>query len=134
MATYLGKEGVLKAVTTGGTAVLVAELTGWNLTAQAEIIDDTAIGDTWATKKTGIKSWSGSCECWFDGDDAAQVDLQEGEEVDLEFYPEGDSLGNNIFTGTARISSIEAGNGGVNGNVTYSVNFEGTGALTRATA
>lgn len=62
------------------------------------------MGDTWRSHKTGLNSWSGSLECWFDDTDTAQGNLTLGASVTLDLQPEGTDLGDFLLTGTATIT------------------------------
>lgn len=83
----------------------------------------------WAAKIPGIKSWTSSCDGVYFLDDtgleAAQTAFMNGNEVKLEF---SNSSGL-AYSGQAVITSmsVEAGQEDV---VSYTISFEGTGALT----
>lgn len=128
MANHKGSEGTVKI----GTADLIAELKSWSLSQSANTIDDSTIGDAWATKKAGQKSWSGSVETFWDETDAAQTALTIGAEVTLNMYPEGATSGDTYWTGSAIVTSIE-NSGSIDGIVEASFSFEGNGALTEST-
>ena len=128
MATHHGKDGTVKV---GANAV--AEIDSWNVRSQADIADDTAMGDTWKTHLVGMKSWSGQLTChWDETDTNGQEALIEGASVTLNLYPEGGGTGATYFTGTATISDtgIDVNKGGV---VQRTFSFTGNGALTRTT-
>ena len=98
----------------------------------AETIDTTVkTTGGWASKITGIKSWTSSCDGVYFVDDAgleaAQAAFMNGTAVSLEF-----SNSNGLtYSGQAVITSmsVEAGQEDI---VSYTISFEGTGALSVA--
>ena len=98
----------------------------------AETIDTTVkTTGGWAAKIPGIKSWTSSCDGVYFVDDAgleaAQTAFMNGTAVSLEF---SNSSGLS-YSGQAVITSmsVEAGQEDI---VSYTISFEGTGALTAA--
>jgi len=129
MATFSGNAGIVK---TGSNAV--AEVLDFSISESANTIDDTVLGDASTTHKTGLLSWSGSINCyWDDTDTNGQVALTIGSSVALNLLPEGDTTGDAQYSGTATITGIERaiGNDSI---VTQSFTFTGNGALTIGTA
>ena len=103
-----------------------------SLEMSAETIDTTVkTTGGWASKITGIKSWTSSCDGVYFLDDAgleaAQTAFMNGAAVQLEFS-KGVEL---VYSGQAVITSmaVEAGQEDI---VSYTISFEGTGALTVA--
>ena len=101
-----------------------------SLEMSAETIDTTVKSTGgWASKIPGIKSWTSSCDGVYFVDDAgleaAQTAFMNGTAVSLEFT---NSSGLS-YSGQAVITSmsVEAGQEDV---VSYTISFEGTGALT----
>ena len=101
-----------------------------SLEMSAETIDTTVKSTGgWAAKIPGIKSWTSSCDGVYFLDDtgleAAQTAFMNGNAVQLEF---SNSSGL-AYSGQAVITSmsVEAGQEDV---VSYTISFEGTGALT----
>ena len=103
-----------------------------SLEMSAETIDTTVKSTGgWASKIPGIKSWTSSCDGVYFVDDAgleaAQTAFMNGTAVSLEF-----SNSNGLsYSGQAVITSmsVEAGQEDI---VSYTISFEGTGALTVA--
>ena len=101
-----------------------------SLEMSAETIDTTVKSTGgWASKIPGIKSWTSSCDGVYFVDDAgleaAQAAFMNGTEVKLDF-----SNSNGLaYSGQAVITSmsVEAGQEDI---VSYTISFEGTGALT----
>ena len=101
-----------------------------SLEMSAETIDTTVKSTGgWAAKIPGIKSWTSSCDGVYFVDDAgleaAQTAFMIGTEVKLDF---SNSSGL-AYSGQAVITSmsVEAGQEDI---VSYTISFEGTGALT----
>ena len=101
-----------------------------SLEMSAETIDTTVKSTGgWASKIPGIKSWTSSCDGVYFLDDAgleaAQAAFMNGTEVKLDFT----NSSGLAYSGQAVITSmsVEAGQEDV---VSYTISFEGTGALT----
>jgi hypothetical protein len=130
MATISGNDGIIKV----GTSA-VAEVQNWDITETAATIRDTAMGDTWETRKTGLKSWTGNITCHLDDTDTSgQEALTVGAEVTLALYPEGDTTGDEEYTGSAIITSVNSSGSFDNTTVQRSFSFEGNGELTKTSA
>lgn len=130
MATHKGNSGVIKAVTEGGSVAAVGEVKSFRIDTAGDTIEDSAMGDSARTYLPGMTSWNGNIEAHYDPADAAQEDLVEGAKIDIEVYPTGASAGKKL-TGEAIVTSVGIGNE-TEGVVSLAVNFQGTGALTRA--
>ena len=131
MASHTGVDGVLKYDSNA-----VAELTAWTLDINQEPVESTALGQSSRSFKPGITTWTGSAECFWDETDTAQsaidTDMSTVTTKTLEMYPEGTTSGDTVFSGTVIISSISR-TSSVNGMVTASFSFQGTGGLTKTT-
>lgn len=131
MASHTGVDGVLKYDSNA-----VAELSSWTLDINQEPVESTALGQSSRSYKPGITNWSGSAECFWDESDTAQsqidTDMATVTTKTLELYPEGTTSGDTYFSGTVIIESISR-NAAVNGMVTASFTFRGTGGLTKTT-
>lgn len=127
MATHHGKEGV---VTAGGTAV--GELTGFTLETTGDVVEDTALSDATKSFITGRTSFSGTLEMHYDETDSPQQTLTAGSSISFILLPEGNTSGDEKFSGTGIITGMSVNNA-MDGIVARSVTFQGTGALTRAT-
>jgi len=126
--TYKGKDGIIKAVTTGGTPAAVAEVKSFTIDTVGDTIEDTVMGDDSRTFKPGLKSFTLSLEAHYDPADPGQVDLIEGETFDFELLPES----GNKLTGTAIVTGNNIGVEFENSIIGFAVTAQGTGALTRA--
>ena len=127
MATHHGKEGVVKA---GGTGI--GELTGFTLETTADVVEDTALTDATKSFLAGRTSFSGSLDMNYDETDSPQQTLTVGSSIDFVLLPEGNSSGDESFTGSGIITSMSVTNG-MDAVITRNVNFQGTGTLTRGT-
>ena len=127
MATHHGKEGVVKA---GGTAI--GELTGFTLETTADVVEDTQLSDATKSFLAGRTSFSGTLEMSYDESDSPQQTLTVGSSISFVLLPEGDTSGDESFTGTGIVTGMSVNNA-MDAVITRSVTFQGTGALTRAT-
>jgi hypothetical protein len=128
MATHFGKEGV---VTAGGTGI--GELTGYTLETTADVVEDTQLSDAAKTFVAGRTSFSGTLEMSYDETDSPQQTLTAGTSISFILAPEGNSSGDETFTGTGIVTGMSV-NVSLDGITTRSVTFQGTGTLTRGTA
>ena len=127
MATHFGKEGV---VTAGGTGI--GELTGYTLETTADVVEDTQLSDAGKTFVAGRTSFSGTLEMSYDETDSPQQTLTAGTTIAFILAPEGNSSGDETFTGSGIVTGMNV-NVTLDGITTRSVTFQGTGALTRGT-
>ena len=128
MATHHGKEGVVKA---GGSGI--GELTGFTLETTADVVEDTQLSDSAKTFVAGRTSFSGSLEMSYDETDSPQQTLTAGTTIAFILAPEGNSSGDETFTGSGIVTGMSV-NVTLDGITTRSVTFQGTGTLTRGTA
>ena len=127
MATHHGKEGV---VTAGGTGV--GELTGFTLETTGDVVEDTALTDATKSFVAGRTSFSGTLEMHYDETDSPQQTLTAGSSISFILLPEGNSSGDESFTGTGIVTGMSVTNG-MDAIISRSVTFQGTGTLTRGT-
>ena len=127
MATHHGKEGI---VTAGGTGV--GELTGFTLETTADVVEDTALTDATKSFLAGRTSFSGTLEMSYDETDSPQQTLTVGSSIAFILLPEGDTSGDESFTGSGIVTGMSVNNA-MDAVITRSVTFQGTGALTRGT-
>ncbi len=127
MATHHGKEGV---VTAGGTGV--GELTGFTLETTADVVEDTQLSDSTKSFIAGRTSFSGTLEMSYDETDSPQQTLTAGSSISFVLLPEGNTSGDEDFTGTGIVTGMSI-NDALDSIVTRSITFQGTGALTRST-
>ena len=127
MATHHGKEGVVKA---GGTAI--GEITGFTLETTADVVEDTELSDSTKSFLAGRTSFSGTLEMSYDETDSPQQTLTAGTTIAFILAPEGNSSGDETFTGSGIVTGMSV-NVTLDGITTRSVTFQGTGALTRGT-
>jgi len=128
MATHAGSEGTVKS---GANAI--AEIRSFSLEESADTIEDTTMGDTSRTYLTGLKTFSGSVDVFWDETDTnGQVSFAVGSSVTLAVYPEGDTSGDTYYSGTAIVTGRTI-TSSFDGMVEASFTLQGTGALTAAT-
>jgi len=128
MATATGKDG---AVYVGANAV--AEIRDWSLETTSEVVNDTVMGDTWMTNKATQKSWTASFNAFWDpSDSTGQGALDEGSEVTLNLYPEGNTSTKTYWTGSAIITSVSKSSS-FDGLIEASFSATGNGSLTEDT-
>lgn len=125
MATHHGKEGVVKI-----GANTVAEIVDFSVNEQAEIADDTAMGDAANTHLVGHVSWTAECKChWDETDTSGQGAMTIGASVVLHLHPEGATSGDVDMTGTATVTG-KSQSVPLRGVVEQSFTLTGNGALT----
>ena len=127
MATHHGKEGIVKA---GGTAI--GELSGFTIETTADVVEDTELSDSTKSFLAGRTSFSGTLEMSYDETDSPQQTLTAGTSIAFILLPEGDTSGDESFTGSGIVTGMSVTNG-MDAVITRSVTFQGTGALTRGT-
>ena len=100
MATHAGSEGTVKS-----GANEIAEIRSFSLEESADTIEDTTMGDTSRTYLTGLKTFSGSVDVFWDETDTnGQVSFSVGASVTLAVYPEGATSGDTYYSGTAIVT------------------------------
>ena len=127
MATHHGKEGVIKV----GSDV-AGEVTGFTLETTGDVVEDTQLSDAAKSFIAGRTSFSGSIDMNYDETDTAQENLTVGSSVSFTVLPEGNTSGDQSFTGSGIVTSMCITNG-MDAVVTRTVNFQGSGALTKGT-
>ena len=127
MAVHHGKEG---EVVVGGSAV--GELVSFTLETTGDVVESTKMADAAKTFIAGRTSFSGSLEMHFDEADSVQTQLTAGASITFKLLPEGSSTGDRKFEGSSVITGMSVSQP-LDGIVTRSVTFQGTGALTIGT-
>jgi hypothetical protein len=123
MANHKGSEGLAKF--SGGT---IAEVKDWSVSETAETIDDTVMGETARTKKSGLTSASGSLTAfWDETDTTGQGAMTIGAEAEMILYPEGSSGTKATFNAIITEKGVSTT---LDGMVETSVSFEANGAIT----
>jgi predicted secreted protein len=127
MATHTGSEGLIKI-----GADTLGELRSYSLETTGDTIEDTSMGDSARTYKSGLTAWSGTASLYFDEADTAQVALTVGSSITIKVYFEGASSGDKFYEGTAIVTgkSVSAS---FDGLVESEISFTGTGALALST-
>lgn len=128
MATHTGSEGTVKV---GANAV--AEIRSFSLEESGETIETTSMGDAARTYVAGLKTFTGTIECfWDETDTTGQGALTVGSEITINVYPEGDTSGDTYYTGTAIVTGASLSSS-FDGMVERSFSIQGSGALTEST-
>lgn len=128
MATHAGYGGAVKVA-----SVAVAEVKDFTLETTANTADTTVLGGSgWTDVDVTTKSWTASLNCIWDDDDAGQQDLVEGLTVTLNLYPRGDSTGNELWSGSALVTSVSK-TVSAEGLIEASISVTGKGAMAETT-
>ena len=127
MATHHGKEGVVKS----GSNV-IGEATSFTLETSADVVEDTQLSDAAKSFITGRTSFSGTIDMNYDETDTAQETLTVGSSISFTVLPEGNTSGDQSFTGSGIVTGMSINNG-MDAVVSRSVTFQGTGTLTKGT-
>ena len=127
MATLVGKDGVVKI---GSNTI--GEIRTYSLEQTMDVIEDSTIGDADRTYASGLKTFSGSMDVYFDDTDTGQLDVQVGDTGTINVQVEGDTTGDHQLSGSIIVTgrTITAS---FDGMVEASISFQGTGALTEGT-
>lgn len=125
MATHTGSEGTVHV---GANAI--AEIRSYSIEETSDTVEDTSMGDSFRTHKATLRSWTASVDVfWDETDTTGQVALVPGSEVTINVYPEGNTSGDDYYTGTAIVTSKSV-TASFDGMVEASVGLQGTGTLT----
>ena len=122
-----GKEGVIK---TGSN--VTGSVTGFTIDTTADVVEDTSLGNSAKTYLAGRTAFSGSIDMNYDETDASQEEMDVGSSLAFTLLPEGNSTGDQSFSGSGIVTSMSVGVS-LDGVSTRSVAFQGTGALTIGT-
>jgi predicted secreted protein len=127
MATHTGSEGLIKI-----GADTLGELRSYSLETTGDTIEDTSMGDSARTYKSGLTAWSGTASLYFDEADTAQTALTVGSSITIKVYFEGASSGDKFYEGTAIVTG-QSVSASFDGLVESEISFTGTGALALST-
>ena len=129
MAVHKGSEGVVKM-----GANTEAEVVSFSVDETADTIESTALSNSARIYVSDLVGFSGTIDChWDETDSTGQGAMTVGSSVTLNLYPEGSASSATYYTGTAIITSISRANA-IGSIVSASFSFQGTNALTSATA
>ena len=146
MATYTGQTGVIKMDNTSGTATAIAEVTAFSIDHTVNTVESTAMGDQYRQYRTSVNEWSGSADIYLDSTDITNfgaILVGEGAggngtiagveaTVSIEAYPGGDTAGFPKLSGEVIVTGFSV-SAEMEGMVTATISFQGTGALTLTT-
>ena len=127
MATHHGKEGV---VTVAGTAI--GNVTGFTIDTTHDDVEDTSLKDSSKTFKAGRGTFTASIDMNYNEESAQQSSLTQGSSLSFVFLPEGNTSGDESFTGTGIVTGMSVGVT-LDGMTTRTVSLQGNGALTIGT-
>lgn len=137
MATFTGENGQVDITSADSAGVItIAEVRSWTVEHTKDVIEDTTMGDAARTYKSGLHQFTGSMEVVYDsGHTAASNAFNPDQDGDLsvEFYTTATGGGGQKFTGNVIVTSVSR-TASFDDLVTATVSFQGTGALTTATA
>jgi predicted secreted protein len=146
MATYTGQTGVFKISNAAGNAVAaVAEVTSFTIDHTVNTIEDTAMGDQYRTYRTGVNEWTGSADVFFEdslittfgsvlvGNNAGAAGATGNVVCQIEAFPGGDVAGHPKLSGNVVVTGFSVASE-MEGMVTATISFQGTGALAIAAA
>jgi len=125
---HTGSEGTIKV-----GSDTVGELRSYSLETTGDTIETSNMGTVARTYKAGLTAWSGTASLFWDELDAGQTALAVGSVITLNVYPEGSTVGDKYFTGSA-IVTAKSVSASFDGLVESSISFQGTGALSLSTA
>ena len=124
MATHHGKEG---QVTSAGT--VIGNVTGFTLDTTHDTVEDTQLSSTTKSFVAGRGTFTGSVDMLYDETDTPQTTLLTGRTLAFVFLPEGNTTGDESFSGSGIVTGMSIAVP-LDGPVTRTVSFQGTGALT----
>ncbi len=127
MATHHGKEGV---VTVGGTAI--GNVTGFTIDTTHDVVEDTSLEDSSKTFKAGRGTFTASIDMNYNEENTQQESLTSGSSLSFVFLPEGNTSGDQSFSGTGIVTSTSI-TVALDGMTTRTVALQGNGALTIGT-
>lgn len=125
MATIHGSDGVIKV---GSGFASLGQIQNWSLDVKADVLEGYSMGEAWKTSKSGVRSWAGSVECYFDAGDAGQAEISAGDTVSVNFYPSGEGSGRKYYSGTVVVTGAPV-SAEKDGFVLQSFTFKGSGEL-----
>ena len=127
MATHHGKEGV---VTVGGTAI--GNVTGFTLDTTHDVVEDTSLEDSNKSFLAGRGTFTASIDMNYDETNAQQTSLIQGSSLSFVFLPEGNSSGDESFSGSGIVTGMSVGVP-LDGVIARTVTIQGTGGITIGT-
>lgn len=128
MATHTSASGVIKV---GSNAV--AEVTGFSIEHSGDTVEDTVIGDSARTYLHTLKSFTATIDCFWDETDTdGQEDIDVGDSLTFNIYPEGDSSGDAYYSGTGIVTGMTVSTA-VGEMITRTFSIQGSGDLTHTT-
>jgi hypothetical protein len=128
-----GKNSVFKVDNSGGTLTDISNvLNNVSMPREIETVETTSFGSSYRTYVVGFQNATISIEGTFDATVDAHIAgiLGQDATVSFEYGPEGSTAGQVKYTGEAYATSYET-SGAVGEVVTFSAEFQVSGAITR---
>ncbi len=101
MATFTGQSGTVR-----DGSDTVGEVKEFEINQTGDVVETTAMGDTWKTFTATQRSWAASVTCHYDpGDTNGQVVFAVGSTIAFEGYPSGNTSGHGDLSGAAIVTS-----------------------------
>jgi len=137
MATFTGENGQVDITSADSAGVTtIAEVRSWTVEHTKDVIEDTVMGDAARTYKSGLHQFTGSMEVVYDSTHTTASNAfnpdQDGE-LDVSFFTTATSGGGQKFSGKVIVTSVSR-TASFDDLITATVSFQGSGALTTATA
>jgi len=132
MATITGQSGVVKLSLVGGSVAQVGEVRSFTIDGSADTIEDSVMGDTARTYKSGLENSTVALECYWDELDAQQLVLDNRAAISFEIYPTGTGSTHKYYTGVGLVTSKSI-TASFDGMVEASFGIQVNGALSEVT-
>ena len=135
MATYEGSNGTVKVKSGSDALTAVAAVTAWSVDLTRDTVEDTSMASSGVrTYKKGLQTWSGSMDIVYSDSENVIVDTALNPDTDaavtVELYSDSTKNTSKV-SGTIIVTGYSV-SASMDGLVTASVSFQGTGACTLA--
>lgn len=128
MATLHGKNSIVYLQGSGADAVEISEATDFNIDADFDTDEDSALGDTWKTSVKGMSSWGGTLNGNYDTASTVAWDAFVATTArKIYLYPDRSSATQYYYGTCWPKLSVKPGDRA--GRATYSGSVEGVGQL-----
>ena len=129
MATYTGENGTVRIGDDSAGEDIIAEVRSWTVEHTKDVIEDTVMGNSARTYKSGLHQFTGSMEVVYDDTHTgASNAFRPDNDGDLfvEFFPS--TAGGEKFSGKVIVTSVSR-SASFDDLITCSVSFQGTGPM-----
>ena len=124
------RTGKLGKITIGTDGLLTAR--SWTIETTAEPIEDSVIGTEWRSYNAGLNGYTFSIEGYYNVEDAGQLNLNIGTQVDFDLWPAGEITGEKHYSGTASVTAYSE-TAAFDGMVEFTTTLQGTNVLAEDT-